>query len=176
MEKDNKHIDIRSTKHILVPYCALAQGIRADGIVKHYSAVVKDVIEYLTQEKINIMQMPCPELDFDGYKRPPHNKKYYENLRGYREECRRIALDVVKKIRGIQSVGYDIIGILGVNYSPSCAVDFIRFNEQGTGIYIEELKKALKENNLLLPLIGIENGRMGNTMDKLKQLIKIHSK
>jgi len=175
MERDNINKDKRSTKHILVPYCALAQGIRAKGIVKHYPAVVKDVIEYLIQEEINIMQMPCPELFFDkeqngGINRQPCGKSRYDTENN-RKVCRRCAVDVVNMIRLFQSGGYDIIGILGVNYSPSCAVDLIRFDEKGTGIYIEELQKVLNENSLSIPFIGIENGKIDKTIRRLKEII-----
>jgi predicted secreted protein len=164
----------RSKKHILVPYCALSQGIRADSIVQHYPAIVKEVIEYLIKKDINIMQMPCPELYFDGIRRQPCGKSNYDNQIN-RKVCREVALNVVKMIKLIQSGGYEIVGILGVNYSPSCAVDFIAYRRPekipGTGIYIEELKKVLKENNLSIPLIGIENYDIENTMRQLKKLI-----
>jgi predicted secreted protein len=164
----------RSKKHILVPYCALSQGIRADSIVQHYPAVVKEVIEYLIKKDINIMQMPCPELFFDGIRRPPCGKSQYDNQKN-RKICREVASRVVDMIKLIQSGGYEIIGILGVNYSPSCAVDYIGYKRPdkipGTGIYIEELVKVLKENNLSIPLIGIENYNIDSTMQQLKNLI-----
>jgi len=165
---------LRSKKHILVPYCALSQGIRAEGIVRHYPAVVTDVINYLIEKEINIMQMPCPELFFDGIKRQPCGKPNYDNLRN-RRVCREVATEVVKMILLIKKGGYEVIGILGVNYSPSCAVDFIGYKRPdkmpGTGIYIEELKKVLKENGLNVPFIGIENYDINSTMQKLRKLI-----
>ncbi len=164
----------RSKKHILVPYCALAQGIRADTIVKHYPAVVKDVIEFLIRNNINIMQMPCPELYFDGIRRKPCGKSHYDTPHN-RKICRDVAINVVDMIQLIQSGGYEVIGILGVNYSPSCAVDCIKYKRpekiRGTGIYIEELKKILQERKLQIPMIGIENYNISVTMKQLEELI-----
>jgi Predicted secreted protein len=164
----------RSKLHVLVPYCALSQGVRADTIVRHYPAVVKEVIEFFIANNINIMQMPCPELFFDGIRRRPCGKSHYDTLYN-KKICREVATKVVDLILLIQSGGYEVIGILGVNYSPSCAVDFIKYKRPekipGTGIYIEELQSVLHEHNLDIPFVGIENYNIDNTLKQLTKLI-----
>jgi predicted secreted protein len=164
----------RSKLHVLVPYCALSQGVRADTIVRQYPAVVTEVIECLMQHNINIIQMPCPELFFDGIRRKPCGKPHYDTPYN-RKICREVATKVVDLILLIQSGGYEVIGILGVNYSPSCAVDFLRYTNSekisGTGIYIEELQSVLHKNNLKIPFIGVENYHIDNTVKQLNRLI-----
>ena len=70
----------RSQKYVYVPFCMLAQGIRAATIVRVYPAIVNPVIKFFMEKNINIIQMPCPELIFDGFYRRPCGKS--ESLSG----------------------------------------------------------------------------------------------
>ena len=53
--------DIRSYRCVFVSHCLLAQGIMADGIVRHFPGPVRPVLEFCLEHDLNIMQMPCPE-------------------------------------------------------------------------------------------------------------------
>ena len=166
----------RSKRHILVPYCALSQGVRADTIVRKYPAIVTELAEYLIKKEINIMQMPCPELDFDGIHRKPCGKRHYDRKRN-RIVCREIAEGIVDKVLLLESGGYEIACIMGVDYSPSCAVDYIQYLRQenkripGCGIFIEELKTVLAEKGLNIPMIGIQVYNIDETLHKLDEII-----
>ncbi|MDD4874769.1 MAG: hypothetical protein PHE15_07370 [Dehalococcoidales bacterium] len=167
--------DIRSNRFIFVPFCMLAQAIRAVGIVKHFPAVVNPIIDVLMDQNINIIQMPCPELFFDTFNRTPCRKAKYdtpENRRVYREASR----DVLKQIINLRKAGHKVDAILGIEYSPSCAISRLTGTSQmndikESGIFIEEIKRLLNENKLLIPFVGIEIYHIDRSIDRLKSFL-----
>ena len=50
-----------SSKCVFVSHCVLAQTVRAEGCAKS-PAVIREVVDFLVENEINIFQMPCPEL------------------------------------------------------------------------------------------------------------------
>jgi predicted secreted protein len=169
--------DIRSNRYIYLASCILSQGIRAEGIVKHFSAAVDPVVELLMRNKINIRSMPCPELYFDDVLRPPCHKAKYDT-EANRKVYKAVSGLVANEIRKIVSAGYEVIGVVGIEFSPSCAVNKLggsRFAggiEQGPGIFIEELQNNLKsKTNLTLPFMGMRIYQMESSMKELERFI-----
>jgi predicted secreted protein len=111
------------------------------------------------EHDINIMQMPCPEsLSTAGtLTRVPHGKKWYED-HGLRVTARDIAQKQVHYMKQLIEAGNKIIAIVGVEFSPACAVTYLnkgRSIQRGKGIYVEELERALSEQQLTIRIIGI---------------------
>ena len=151
--------DIRSKDCIFLAHCILAQGVMADGVVRHYPAIIKPVVQFCLDHDINIMQMPCPETlcASGGLGRAPHGKKWYE-ANGLREAAKPIAGGQAAYIHYLKLKGYNVLGIVGVDFSPACAVNYLnkgRSIHRDQGIYIEELKAALKELDIAVPFIAI---------------------
>jgi len=95
--------------------------------------------------------------------RPSLNKEDYDNKKT-RAICKRIAKGVVRQIKDFRKGGYKIMGIFGMEGSPTCGavVTHIRpqgdilsgkkgLSVRGEGVFIEELKKELKRNHLKVP-------------------------
>jgi len=168
--------DIRSNKCLFVSHCILAQCVMANGIVKKFPGPVTPVLEFCIKNDINIMQMPCPETltKMGGVGRTPHGKKWYEE-NGLRETAKMIANGQVEYMKKLVGGGMDILGIVGVDFSPACAVNYLnkgRSIAKGMGIYIEELKRELRKNKLDIKMIGISQ-RWDKKMNKdLNDLIK----
>lgn len=163
----------RSKKVILVSFCILAQGFRAEGIVKKYPAVVKPVLDLLARYDVNIIQMPCPEIRFEGIRRKPAGKTRYDTVE-YRRLCRGIAEEVVSFIEDMIDEGYDVLGIMGVENSPSCGVNYVierRWRVKGRGVFMEELEGVLRERELDIPLIGLDIYRVEKTLGELEELL-----
>ena len=166
----------RSKRYVFVPFCLLAQGVRAEGIVKKYAATVKPIMELLMRLDINVIQMPCPELFFDGFQRRPCGKPKYDNQEN-RKVCRGIANGVARQIEMLQANNCKVEAILGVDFSPSCAVKFLtgrppQRRVNGAGIYTEELKAVLHEYKIQLPFFGIQIYQMESTVAELEQLLQ----
>jgi len=163
----------RSKKVVFVPFCLLAQGFRAEGIVKKFPAIVKPVIDLLEEYQINIVQMPCPELEYEGIKRKPAGKARYDN-ETYRKICKKYANQIVSFIEDLIKNEYEISAILGIENSPSCAVNYL-FEKgkrvKGYGVYIEELKKKLEEKEFDIPFLGVDIYGINKTISELKEIL-----
>ena len=170
--------DERSKKFIFIPFCLICQAFRAQGIVRYgYSAVIKPIIEEILRHEINIIQMPCPESQLGSYeqslKREPKGIEQYDRPE-FREICHRLASKTVQMIKGILANGYEIIAILGVEYSPSCATK-IQHSSRGAlhrpGLYIEALKIQLAKEKIEIPFLGINQREIKNSLSELRKLL-----
>lgn len=163
----------RSKKFAFVPFCFFAQGIRAEGIVKKYSSVVAPIAEMLIKEEINIIQMPCPEIEYEGIKRKPSGKQKYDN-KEYREICQRRSEEIISLSKKLEKNGFQVLFIAGLENSHSCAVDYLfekRLKIKGSGIFIEELKKQMEQEKIFIPLIGINIQGINKTIEKIGEVI-----
>ena len=118
--------------------------------------------------------MPCPEIKYEGIYRLPASKSHYDNDR-YREICRSIADEVVSFITELLENGYDVIAILGVEGSPSCAVRYVTIGKRrvrDVGIFIEELMRRLDREGLNIPIIGISIYGLKTAIRQLSNMIK----
>jgi len=170
--------DQRSKKFIFIPFCLICQAFQAQGIVRYgYSAVIKPIIEEILRHDINVIQMPCPESQLggceQGLKRGPKGIDQYDTPE-FREICQRLASETVKMIKGILANGYEIVAILGIEYSPSCATK-IQYSPRGTfhrpGLFIEALKNQLDKEKIKIPFIGINRRGIKKSLNELRQLI-----
>lgn len=169
--------DMRSKKFIFIPFCLISQAFQAKGIVRYgWHGVIKPIFEELVKQDINLIQMPCPESQFGGYKkgleRKPNGIEVYDTP-AFRELCNKLALETIDMIKGILSNGYEIMAILGIEYSPSCAVKY-QYTEKGTihrpGIFIEILKNELNKEGIEIPFVGINRRGIKKSLNEIKEL------
>ena len=159
--------DVRSRRCVFVSHCLLAQGIMAQGIVRNYPAVVRPVVQFCLDNDINILQMPCPErlCPAGGLIREPHGKQWYE-ANGLRTTARTIAEGQVSYMQTLEEQGFEILAVIGVDFSPACAVSYLNRGPviyRDEGIYVEELRKCLKDRNMNLHFVGV-NQRWRNKL------------
>lgn len=165
----------RSKRFVLTSFCVMSQGVRAQGIVRTYPAIVNPVLEMLMRHNINIVQMPCPELVFDSFCRRPCHKPKYDKPKN-RAACCQVAQQVVDQMILLRDNGNEIVAIVGIDFSPSCAVDLLygprRERQSGSGIFIEELKTLLTKNGFKIPMLGIRLYEIDHTLQRLKKLLE----
>jgi len=173
--------DQRSEQFVLVPFCVLAQSFHAAGLVKYdWKGVIKPIIQVLMDRDVNIIQMPCMETLFHGgpakgLNREPKGMKYYD-VPEFREQCRQEAEKVLDQILGIHISGYRVSAVLGMEYSPSCAVKVQyppRKNQNNRGVYMQELTKLLENAKLDVPVLGINRRGIGPTIKRLEAALDI---
>lgn len=167
--------DVRSRRCVFVSHCILAQGIMAQGVVKKYPSVVRPIVEFCIDNDINILQMPCPEsmCPAGGLIREPHGKKWYEE-NGLRETARTIAEEQVEYMQKLESQGFEILGIIGVDFSPACAVTYLNRGPiiyQDQGIYVDELRRCLENRNMQVEFVGVNQQWHRKLQADLNQLI-----
>jgi len=148
--------DKRTRRVIFISHCWLNINTRfPQGAA--FEGANTPLIKTLLDSGLGIIQMPCPEYEVLGLEKYDYGEIILEPLRA---EFRKVAQIVVKQIKDYLALGFEIVGILGMNPSPSCGVDVTKgkgtmlgtdkdtSEKQDSGIFIDELKKLLKENNL----------------------------
>lgn len=132
-------------KVVFVPGCLFAPELQACKKEKNWDWAYL-WMEFLCKSGCNIIQMPCPESSFEcslcGLGRKPHGVGFYEKLPGFCEHCVVLSEKVVWEILEFKKNGYDILAILGIEHSPTCAANYM-YTHQGmvkrSGIFMEGL-------------------------------------
>ena len=137
----------RNKKIIILSHCILNQNSVVHPLARAkggYTAIVEKIMN----AEIGIVQLPCPELLHLGEDRPPKTKAEYDTPQ-FRQLCKKLLQLPMKQIQEYNRQGYKIIGILGINESPTCSL------LEERGILMEEFEIALQEENLTLPILGV---------------------
>jgi predicted secreted protein len=112
------------------------------------------LVSTLLKHDLGIIQMPCPEFLCMGLEKEFYGEIPESELR----DCfRNIAVGVVDQIEAYLELGYEITGIIGMNPSPSCGVEFSKgkgtmlgldrdtSEVEESGVFIEELMALAKQ-------------------------------
>jgi len=166
----------RSKRYVFVPFCLLAQGVRATGIVKHYASVVTPVLELLMRENVNIIQMMCPELIFDGFHRKPCGRLKYDTPQNHKV-CQEVAEKQVWLMEALIKNDCSIKAVVGIDFSPSCAVSRLTGKwpircQRGQGIYIEELRELMNQRGIKVPFVGVQTYHIEDTLRELSDILQ----
>ncbi|AOT70438.1 CD3072 family TudS-related putative desulfidase [Geosporobacter ferrireducens] len=106
------------------------------------------IIQIILENNIAIVQLPCPEFTFLGENRPPMTKQEYDT-EGYRKHSREILEIILKQFGEYITQGYSIVGILGIEGSPSC--DTLREK----GVFMEELLEMLAKQGIYVKTFDV---------------------
>ena len=159
----------RIKKLVLISHCVINQNS-----VVHPLARAKGqftFVDSLIKNNIGIYQLPCPEFKFGGLNRVPTEKEDYDTPE-YRGLCRKLSLDVVEEIMEYIKHYNKVVGVIGINHSPTCSITGKR------GIFMEELFKELESREIILPYIEVpgeydESDDSVNEMrEKIQKMIK----
>ena len=163
-------------KVVFLSECLIKQNIRAYG-VKNITGngPVTEILNELMKNQIGISVVKCPEVEYEGLKRRSCGKIKYDHT-AYRAICSKITEDVVKRLKMYLDDGYKVGGLICVNGSPSCGIDFCAIGggedwSNEPGVFIEELQKKVKESRLSLNYLGAEMYKMPKTIGKIRQMI-----
>lgn len=164
----------RSRKVIFISHCILNQNAKAIGREKAPGSV-KDLVDLLADSEIGIIQLPCPQIEFnDGLHRKPKTKEQYDK-KEYRNSCRKLSISLLNQIENYMSKNYKIVGILGVEFTPTCAVHQLENSGKvapGKGIFIEELEALMKKKRFQVPIIGVNLNNIYSTVEKVQSLVE----
>lgn len=160
----------RSKKIVFVAHCILNANSKVKGIA-NYSSSLKELLNSFIENDYGIIQLPCPELLYSGLKRFSMTKEQYDNPH-YHSLCQRLAQDIINQMITYQNEGYHIIGLYGIDGSPTCGINqscrgynggCIESDNVGSeyitnekGIFMETLDKLIIENNLDIPYYAIK--------------------
>jgi predicted secreted protein len=177
--------DARSKSVILVAHCILNQNSKMDGTAS-YSGPIIEILDLLLQSNVGILQMPCPEMICLGLDRG--NKEGYlspvveENSRirfqmdqdSAKDKMKSLIADLVFQVLEYQRNGFRVLGIVGVNRSPSCGVETTSKDNQeaaGEGVFIESCRRELEETGININFVGIKAFEPEAAVDVIRNLI-----
>jgi len=159
----------RSKKVIFASHCILNQNTVVPPLARARGPY-RDIVDTIFDYGIGIHQLPCPEFRHLGLGRKPMDKEEYDTAE-YRKLCKDISRDAVNMMKEYLDNGYEILGLIGINNSPTCSI----VGEKG--ILMEELLYLCKEENIELKLIDVPtdyvDGEKGKGfINKLKSFLK----
>ena len=177
--------DARSKKVILVSHCVLNQNVKIDRCA-WYPGAIHEVTQILLDAGVGFLQMPCPELLCLGLDRQAErgavttieseDDRVAERMNEERPRqiCRKLAGDLVDQIEQYHLNGFTVLGVLGINGSPTCGVEkgWANGGETETpGVLIEALIGVLAERGISLPLRGLRARDPIRAVQVVKEII-----
>lgn len=178
---------MKRTKNIVVVcHCILNCNSKVEGLSEYKGAL--DFTKKLVDEGVGIIQLPCPEMILFGIKRWGHSKEQFDNM-FYRNQCRIMLLPYIMQFEGYINSAYNIKGIIAIDGSPSCGYTKtcsspIWFGElsgcsnlenkindikciEGMGIFMNELVNMLKEHNIDIPIIPLDESNLEQSVNNI---------
>jgi predicted secreted protein len=147
----------RSRKIVLISHCLLNVNSRVEGIARYPS--IHPLICELADLEFGVIQLPCPELVYEGLDREPRDIEHYDTPE-YRELCRTAALKAADEVAEYIANDYHIAAVIGVEGSPSCAV-------RDPGIFTQELLVVLEQYDI--PFMSIDKHEDADGVDRILQ-------
>ncbi len=162
---------------VLVPLCLIAPGIQVK-TASNYKDWRRPFLELLLAYETDIIPFKCTEVSYGGLShgltRKSHGIDYYSSLDDYQTHCKQLAIKTEEIVSTLTISGYRFAAILGIENSPSCAVNYI-YSSRGTlkrpGIFIELLKKQVVCSSL--PYVGINKRFPRKSLEYLQTCLDI---
>jgi predicted secreted protein len=162
--------DVRSGKVIFVAHCVLNQNARIVDAAD-FPAMFDPLLGYLQKAQVGIIQITCPETYCLGLGRFDV-RVGLEHPAGM-ERLQRLIDDLIFTLKEYLFQGMEVVAIIGKEGSPSCGVNQTWYNEsghgEGQGVFIRELKKKLKDNQLDVPVIGVADHKQHEAIEWLEE-------
>jgi len=128
----------RSKRILIVSHCILNQNTVIENEARAEGAVLS-AVSWAIKKGYGFLQLPCPEFTFLGLDRPSMTYQEY-NTPAYRKHCREILKPILLQAEDYLKNGYEIVGLLGIQRSPSC--------DPTRGIFMEELSGLFTEKGI----------------------------
>lgn len=169
-------------KIIVVSHCFLNDAAKLRNQDKEElaaeRAAKRNFLLHALTEEYEMIQLPCPELLLYGSRRWGHAASQFDTPH-FRKEARRMLEPIVMQLEEYAAYPdrYEILGIIGIDGSPSCGVDYTYDGEWGgefgsgaaipaildslrkvnkPGIFMRILKEMLHEKHLCVRFYSID--------------------
>lgn len=155
--------------------------------VENFDNKNKDLIKYLLENDVDLIQMPCPEFTLYGGRRFGQVKEQYDTP-FFRKHCSLLIEPLIQQIEEYKRNGHQIIGIFAIKGSPSCGYlhtvsgpkwlgeikestdDLLKDVKliKGSGVYMEELSKKLPAH---ISIIEVDESDIDTTIKICQDII-----
>lgn len=112
----------RSKKILIVCHCILNVNSKIEPLAKT-QGVFTQAIDEAVKNGVGLFQLPCPELGYLGMNRFGMTKEQYDNS-NFRKYCLEILEYPLAAIANFVKAGYEIVGIVGMDGSPNCGINY----------------------------------------------------
>jgi predicted secreted protein len=178
--------DNRSKRLIVVAHCLLNQNSISDGTVD-FPSQFRELIDLIMANGIGLIQLPCPEVTCLGLDRKDKlggtRPLLQENSRirnllldpDNAERLRYKAEEVAAQIQEYESYGFKVLGVVGINRSPSCGVETTSKDDrevEGQGVFMELISEALQQRGQPTKMIGVKTSEREKSVQKLRKFIE----
>lgn len=176
--------DKRSKKIILVAHCLLNQNAISDGTAD-FAATIETLSKYILNQDVGIIQLPCPELNCLELDRGNadgsisnvviENTRIRSNLlkNESQKKLQLLVEQIVFQIEEYIKYKFEIIGLIGINRSPSCGIDSTSDKNKeinGKGVFMIFLENSLAKKDIKIEMIGIKTSELELALEKTKRL------
>jgi len=165
----------RSRRYVLISHCLLNVNSKVDGYGL-YPGALEPLVLPLIKSGIGIFQLPCPEATFAGARRWGMTVEQYD-IPAYRRHSISLLEHVVDQVEDDLANGVSILGVVGVDGSPSCGVDCTCYGYTGgmiggsdavarsldsvkmgpgRGVFMKVLSEMLEERGIVLPFAAVD--------------------
>lgn len=140
-------------------------------------ALRKKFMHLAIDRDIQLIQLPCPEFTLYGANRWGHVSNQFDNV-FFRRHCRNILSPILDQLKEYLAHGerFEILGIVGIDGSPSCGVDYTCTGDwygsfegrqnlaetlstcrlsKGSGVLMSVLKEMLAEEGLEIRITSL---------------------
>ncbi|MHC1750636.1 MAG: CD3072 family TudS-related putative desulfidase [Cellulosilyticaceae bacterium] len=150
----------------------------------------KEFMHWIIDNDVQLLQLPCPEFTLYGSSRWGHTKEQFDNP-FFREHCEKILKPIITQLKEyMRSNEFDVLGVLGINGSPSCGVSYTCSNaawggefssneriseviktvncKNTMGVFMDEFYRILNAEGLTLAFAGLDRSDMSPAYHLLK--------
>lgn len=176
--------DKRSGQVLFLAHCLPNQNAKVLGLAG-YRGTFEPLIRLLVRSGAGLVQMPCPEAVCLGLGRPlgTDTVEQYDTPR-YQSVCRKLAKAAAREMKSYQAAGYKLLGVLGVEGSPSCSVAKTPRLVKGKrrlvrrcGLFMEALRSESARERLKVAFVGIpECPEAGDLKKAMAEIVRITKK
>lgn len=110
----------KDKKIILIAQCLVNPYCRVHILGQNFS-LSKEIIDYLMERKVGIIQYLCPETTAMGLMRNPQGRQQYDNI-FFRDHCKEMLKIPLLMVKEFIKNNYRLTCFLGLENSPTCGV------------------------------------------------------
>lgn len=165
-------------KILVITHCILNRASKVESYnieeINQENELRKELLKEVFEKDVELLQLPCPEFTIYGARRWGHVKDQFDNP-FFRNHCKNILKPIIEQLIEYYTNKdkFEILGIVAIDGSPSCGYNFTCKGNYGgelggcisldkkidsvvleneLGVFMEELKKILDDNNINIPI------------------------
>lgn len=180
--------DHRSRKILLLAHCLLNQNAKLDRCA-HHPGVFTELMALILRSGVGVLQLPCPELLYLGLDRQTdraqnqtiaaEDTRIAQRMQAGpgRALCMELVQPVLFQIQQYQKEGFQVVGLVGINGSPTCGVETNwaeNVEPPGPGVFTRVLQEALNHERIMIPMVGVKTYQPDQAVMAVKEILHLN--